>query len=99
MAKLKTGRHTSGIKAHRKSEKLASKNRGVKTRIHEAAKEFGLLVAKKDIESAQKLLPRVYALLDKAAKTGTIHWKAAARKKSRLSLRIKAIASGPAAAK
>jgi len=93
MAKLKTGRHTSGIKAWRKSERLASKNRGVKTRIHDAAREFGLLVAKKDIESAQKLLPRVYELLDKAAKTGTIHWKAAARKKSRLASRIQTIAA------
>lgn len=95
MAKLKTGRHTSGIKAWRKSEKLASRNRGVKTRIHDVAKEFGLLVAKKDIENAQKLLPKVYALLDKAAKTGTVHWKAAARKKSRLALRIKSIANNP----
>ena len=89
MAKLKTGRHTSGIKAWRKSEKLASRNRGVKTRIHDAAREIGLLVAKKDIESAQKLLPKVYALLDKAAKTGAIHRKAAARNKSRLALRVK----------
>ena len=95
MAKLKTGRHTSGIKAWRKSEKAASKNRGVKARIHDAAKEFGLLVAKKDIESAQKLLPKAYALLDKAAKTGTIHWKAAARRKSRLALRIKSAAANP----
>jgi small subunit ribosomal protein S20 len=95
MAKLKTGRHTSGIKAWRKSEKFASKNRGVKTRIHDASKEFTLLVAKKDIENARKLLPKVYALLDKAAKTSTIHWKAAARKKSRLALRIKSIAVDP----
>ena len=95
MAKLKTGRHTSGIKAWRKSEKLASKNRGVKTRIRDVAKEFGLLAAKKDMDSAQKLLPKVYALLDKAAKTGTIHWKAAARKKSRLALRLKSVAANP----
>jgi small subunit ribosomal protein S20 len=95
MAKLKTGRHTSGIKAWRKSEKLASKNRGVKTRIRDVAKEFGLLAAKKDMDSAQKLLPKVYALLDKAAKTGAIHWKAAARKKSRLAMRIKNIANNP----
>ena len=95
MAKLKTGRHTSAIKAWRKSEKLASKNRGVKTRIHDTAKEFGAFVAKKDIESAQKMLPKAYALLDKAAKKGTIHWKSAARKKSRLTARIKAIAQNP----
>lgn len=95
MAKLKTGRHTSAIKAWRKSEKLASKNRGVKNRIHDASKEFGALVAKKDMENAQKMLPKAYALLDKAAKTGTLHWKAAARKKSRLAARIKSIAQNP----
>ena len=67
----------------------------MKTRIRDVAKEFGLLAAKKDMDSAQKLLPKVYALLDKAAKTGTIHWKAAARKKSRLALRLKSVANNP----
>ncbi len=95
MAKLKTGRHTSAIKAWRKSEKLASRNRGIKTRIHDSSKEFGALVAKKDMENAQKMLPKSYSLLDKAAKTGTIHWKAAARRKSRLAARIKSIAENP----
>jgi small subunit ribosomal protein S20 len=96
MAKLKTGRHTSAIKAWRKSEKLASKNRGMKTKIHDTAKDFGALVAKKDMENAQKMLPKAYSLLDKAAKGGALHWKAAARKKSRLAARIKSIAQNPA---
>ncbi|HCC47107.1 MAG TPA: 30S ribosomal protein S20 [Elusimicrobia bacterium] len=95
MAKLKTGRHTSAIKAWRKSEKLASKHRGVKTRIHDTAKEFGALVEKKDLENAQKMLPKAYSLLDKAAKTGTLHWKTAARRKSRLAARIKTVAKNP----
>ncbi len=95
MAKLKTGRHTSAIKAWRKSEKLASRNRGVKDRIHDASKEFGALVAKKDLDNAQKMLPKTYSLLDKAAKTGTIHWKAAARRKSRLAARVKSVAQNP----
>lgn len=95
MAKLKTGRHTSAIKAWRKSEKLASKNRGIKTKIHDITKEFTALAAKKDIESSQKMLPKAYSMLDKAAKSGTMHWKAAARKKSRLAARIKAIAQNP----
>jgi len=95
MAKLKTGRHTSAIKAWRKSEKLASKNRGVRTRIHDTLKEFNALVVKQDMENAQKMLPKAYAMLDKAAKTSTIHWKAAARKKSRLAARIKVIAKNP----
>ncbi len=96
MAKLKTGRHTSAIKAWRKSEKLASKNRGVKNKIRDISKEFIALAEKKDIENTQKLLPKAYALLDKAAKKSTIHWKAAARKKSRLAARVKAIAQNPA---
>jgi len=95
MAKLKTGRHTSAIKAWRKSERLASRNRGVKTRIHDSVKEFEGLISRKDVENAQKLLPKVHAFLDKAAKTGTIHWKAAARKKSRLALRIKTAVKNP----
>ena len=95
MAKLKTGRHTSAIKAWRKSEKLASKNRGVKTGIHNNVKEVTSLLAKKDMENAQKLLPKTYSLLDKAAKKGTIHWKAAARKKSRMAARIKSVAQNP----
>ena len=53
------------------------------------------MIAKKDVENAQKLLPKVHALLDKAAKTGTIHWKAAARRKSRLALRIKTAVQNP----
>lgn len=95
MAKLKTGRHTSAIKAWRKSEKLASRNRGIKARIQGTSKEFGALVSKKDVGSAQKMLPKAYSQLDKAAKTGTLHWKAAARKKSRLAARIKSAAQNP----
>ena len=36
------------------------------------------------IEEARKLLPRVYKLLDKAAKTGLIKKNTASRKKSRI---------------
>ena len=77
MAKLKTGRHTSALKAQRQSEKRNSQNAGLKKTIRLAAKE----VAKtKTAESVKK----ASSALDKAAKKGVIHWKAAARKKSRL---------------
>lgn len=95
MAKLKTGRHTSAIKAWRQSERRAARNRGVKSKIHDASREFNALTSKKDIEAAQKLLPKVYSLLDKAAKKGTIHWKSASRKKARLALRVRKIAQNP----
>ena len=95
MAKLKTGRHTSAIKAWRKSEKLTSKNRGIKARIHDTMKEFNTLLTKKDTENAQKMLPKTYSLLDKAAKSGTMHWKAAARKKARLTSQLKSAVQNP----
>ena len=56
MAKLKTGRHTSAIKAQRQAEKRTSKE---------------------DLKKAE-------SCIDKAAKKSVMHWKTAARKKSRL---------------
>ena len=77
MAKLKTGRHTSALTAQRQSVKRNSANTGLKKVVRLAAKE----VAKtKTAESVAK----ASSALDKAAKKGVIHWKAAARKKSRL---------------
>ena len=77
MAKLKTGRHTSALKAQRQSVKRNSANTGLKKVVRLAAKE----VAKtKTAESVAK----ASSALGKAAKKGVIHWKSAARKKSRL---------------
>jgi len=95
MAKLKTGRHTSAIKAVRQSEKRAAVNRGVKNRIHEKVKEFKKLLAQKDISNASKMAPEIYSLLDKAAKKGTVHWKNSSRNKSRLSELLKKTINNP----
>ncbi len=91
MAKLKTGRHTSAIKAWRQSERSAAKNRGVKAKIKLAVKDLDSRVAAQDIEAAKKVLPKIYSLLDKASKKGVIHGKTASRKKSRLSNRVKKV--------
>ncbi len=77
MAKLKTGRHTSAIKAQRQAVKRTSQNKGLKKNIRVAAKE---VLATKEVKSLKK----VSSALDKAAKKGVLHWKSAARKKSRL---------------
>ena len=77
MAKLKTGRHTSALKAQRQAIKRTSANKGLKKTIHLAAKE---VIATKSTKSVAK----ASSALDKAAKKGVIHWKAAGRKKSRL---------------
>jgi small subunit ribosomal protein S20 len=77
MAKLKTGRHTSAIKAARQADRRNSRNTGLKKAVRTAAKKV------KSTKSASDL-KAVSSALDKAAKKGVIHKKAAARKKSRL---------------
>ncbi len=92
MAKLKTGRHTSAIKATRQNRKRYLRNRTIRKNIRLAAKELQAAVEKKDSGAAKELLSKVSSLWDKAAKTGVIHWKAAARKKSRLASKTGALA-------
>ncbi len=90
MAKLKTGRHTSAIKAWRQSQRRASRNKGIRKHIRQAAREVLGFLEKKDFPASQKALPKAISGLDKAAKKGVIHWKTAARKKSRLAKRVNA---------
>lgn len=88
MAKLKTGRHTSALKAHRQSERHAGSNLQVRSRIRSIARKVETAVANKDAAAARNLLSEAFALWDKAAKVGIVHWRAASRKKSRLSERV-----------
>jgi small subunit ribosomal protein S20 len=89
MAKLKTGRHTSALKENRRSKRRASYNRGIKKQIKETAKEFIASLDAGNIKKSSELLAKVYAKWDKATKTGTIHWKTAARKKSQMAKALK----------
>ena len=84
MAKLKTGRHTSALKAHRQAERHAIANLQVRTRIRSVARKVEAAVVSKDAAAAKKFLNEAFSLWDKAAKTGIVHWRAASRKKSRL---------------
>ena len=47
MAKLKTGRHTSALKAQRQAEKRTSENKGLTKKIHLATKTVKAAAAKK----------------------------------------------------
>lgn len=86
---VKSKRHKSALKAHRKSLKRRSENRGIKSRIHSKVKEFKKLIASKNYDAASKMLNELYSLIDKAAKVNVIHWKNAANKKSKLSQLLK----------
>jgi small subunit ribosomal protein S20 len=88
MAKLKTGRHTSGLKAHRQSERHEIQNTQVRSRIRSLARRVEAAVVGKDAKTAKTLLSEAFSLWDKATKSGVVHWRAASRKKARLSQRV-----------
>ncbi len=97
MAKLKTGRHTSALKAKRQAAKHAIANREVRSRIRTIARRVEDAVTAKDAKSAQTQLNEAFSLWDKAAKTGLIHWRAAARTKARLAQKVGRLSAGQAA--
>jgi small subunit ribosomal protein S20 len=92
MAKLKTGRHTGAIKAARQAERRAQHNRGIRKTLKEVAKEFAVAVKAGDAAKTTQAYGEVSSKWDKAAKKGVIHWKTAARKKSRLAKQVAAAA-------
>jgi len=92
MAKLKTGRHTGAIKANRQSERKAQHNRGIRKQLKTVVKDFLTAAAAKDSSKTGTTLSKTVSSLDKAAKKGTIHWKTAARKKSRLAKKANSLA-------
>lgn len=93
MAKLKTGRHTSALKAHRQSVRHAEQNVVVRSRIRTLARKVEEAVAAKDAKAAQATLNEVFSAWDKAAKIGVVHWRAASRKKARLAERVSRLAA------
>jgi small subunit ribosomal protein S20 len=76
-------------KALRASKKKRVFNLRRKGEMQSVIKEYKKLVIAKDIEGANKLLPKLQKVIDKAAKRGLIKGNNAARKKSRLMKRLK----------
>ena len=83
----KSMRHRSGIKAHRQSVKRNLRNRSTRKGIRLALRAVTDAAEAKDTGKISESLSKAASALDKAAQTGAIHWKAAARKKSRLAAR------------
>ncbi len=74
----------SAKKALRQGLKRRVRNLARKKGVKHLLKKTRVLVLKKEVEEAKKLLPQVYKNLDKAAKVGLIKKKTANRKKSRI---------------
>ena len=74
----------SAKKALRQSLRRRIRNIQQKEKIKSLIKQTRNLVSQKKAGEAKKLLPQIYKLLDKAAKTRLIKKNTAARKKARI---------------
>ncbi len=98
MAKKKQTRHKSALKAHRQAVKHTLHNRAIKKDVRVAVRAVMDAAKAKDVKKVAESIAKASAVLDKAAKRGTIHWKAAARTKSRLAIAARKLVAGSAPA-
>ncbi|MBU6141812.1 30S ribosomal protein S20 [Patescibacteria group bacterium] len=74
----------SAKKAYRQNLTRRAQNEARKEVMKKALKAYKKLVAAKKLDEAKAELPKVYKVLDKTAKVGTIKKNTASRLKSRL---------------
>ena len=85
--------HKSAIKEHRQSLKRRARNRNQRARMRTAIKRVRAAIESGDAETGRSLLPSTLALVDRTARHGAIHDRAASRTKSRLSLALNKLSS------
>lgn len=90
-------RNPSAMKYHRQSEVRRLRNRAAKSTIRTFTKKALTAAEQGDFDAAAKYQKVVQGLVDKAAKGATLHKNAAARKKSRLSARLRKMREGASA--
>ena len=87
----------SALKRVRVTERRTAVNRMRKSRLRHQIRAMRRLLEQKDTQGATQALPKTFSLVDRAAKWGIIKKNTAARYKSRLTARAKAL-TAPAAA-
>jgi small subunit ribosomal protein S20 len=88
--------HASALKQMRQSLKRRARNRKNTSALKSQVKRLRTAIAKGDLEAAKKLLPETVGAIDGASKQGVIHDNAAARYKSRLTLKVNALVAARA---
>ena len=83
----------SAIKRVRQTERRTEVNRKNKSRLRHQVPAMRRAIASKDANAASALLPKTFSEIDRSAKLGLIKKNTAARYKSNLHLRVKALAA------
>ena len=83
----------SALKRVRQTERRTDYNRKSKSRLRHQIRAMRRAITAKDAKVAAELLPATFSLIDRSAKSGIIKKNTAARYKSKLHLRVKALAA------
>jgi len=81
----------SALKRARQTERRTEFNQMAKSRLRHGIRAMRRALSSKDPKSAVELLPKTFSLIDRSAKNGLIKKNTAARYKSNLHKRVKAI--------
>lgn len=84
--------HKSALKRLTQTRVQTERNRGHRTRLRHQIRQLRQALDAKDKAQAEALLKPTLSLLDRMIQKGIVHRNTAARYKSRLSLRVKALA-------
>ncbi|MGH9559243.1 MAG: 30S ribosomal protein S20 [Bryobacteraceae bacterium] len=83
----------SALKRVRTAERRTAVNRARRSRLRHQIRAMRRLIDSKDANGAAAIVPQTFSLVDRAAKWGVIKKNTAARYKSRLTLRLRAISA------
>ena len=81
----------SAVKRARQTERRTEVNRQAKTQLRHGVRAMRRALGSKDPKTAVALLPETFSLIDRSAKRGIIKKNTAARYKSSLHKRVKAL--------
>jgi small subunit ribosomal protein S20 len=84
--------HFSALKRARQTEKRTARNRANRSRLRTALRQLRESLAKGDKQAADQVYRQTVSALDKAIQKGVLHENTASRYKSRLSIRLNALA-------
>ena len=84
-------RHISALKRARQNEKRRLRNQSRKTRVKNLVRQVRAAVAQNNAEEAQAALKSAIPTIARVAGKGSLHWRAAARKISRLTRQVNAL--------
>jgi small subunit ribosomal protein S20 len=83
--------HFSALKRVRQDEKRTNYNRSAKSRLRHQIRAMRRALTSKDANAAAALLPVTFSIVDRSAKNGIIKKNTAARYKSKLHTKLKAM--------